>query len=304
MEKKRVILDTDIGTDVDDCLALAVLLASPELELVGVTTVYGDVLLRARMVMKLLRLRGRRDVPVAMGARQPLLGKRAVYWEGHEGKGVLAPEDERLMPIDEHAVDFIVRTVMAQPGQVHLLAVGPMTNVALAFLREPRLAVNLASLTLMGGVVGGAAALHLPWTEHNFKCDPEASHVVLAAGARPVVVPLDVTTRVCIRPEGVARIRAVGDSFHQAVADQVDLYPGFVRRGWTHLHDPLAAASLVRTDLLTLTPVRAVIEVGGEYTAGQMLVAQPKPDETPTADVALNVEVAMAETFIVDRLAN
>jgi purine nucleosidase len=301
---KHVILDTDIGTDVDDCLTLALILASPELDLIGVTTVYGDVLLRARMALKLLKLRGREDAPVAAGASQPLMRKRAIYWEGHEGKGLLEPEDAALAPSVEHAVDFIVRTVMAHPGEVHLLAIGPLTNVALAFLREPRLAQNLAGLMLMGGVVGGPATLHLPWVEHNIRCDPEAAYVVFSAGAPLTFVPLDVTTQVRIRTEDVARIRAVGDPYHRAVADQVDLYPGFTRRGgWTFLHDPLAAAVLVRPDLVTLTAVRALVETQGEHTAGATLVALPKEGEPATAAVALAVDAPSAEAFIVGRLA-
>ena len=93
MPPKLIILDTDIGTDVDDCLALALILASPELRLVAVTTVYGDTLLRSRMVMKLLELRGMAGIPVAAGAQKPLLGRLPVYWEGHEGQGVLEPAD-------------------------------------------------------------------------------------------------------------------------------------------------------------------------------------------------------------------
>ena len=96
MITKRIILDTDIGSDVDDCLALALCLASPELRLTAVTTVYGDVRLRARMVLKLLALRGVDDVPVAAGAEKPLLNRAPIHWEGHEGQGLLTPEDSAL----------------------------------------------------------------------------------------------------------------------------------------------------------------------------------------------------------------
>jgi purine nucleosidase len=302
MNPKPVILDTDIGTDVDDCLALSLILASPELDLVAVTTVYGDVLLRARMVDKLLALRGVREVPVAMGATKPLLGKRPVYWAGHEGVGLLGAEDQAFTPVEDHAVDLIVRKVMAQPKEITLIAIGPLTNVALAFLREPRLAQNLAGLVVMGGVVGGAHALHLPWTEHNFRCDPEAAHIVLSAGAPTTIVPLDVTTKVCIRRDDVTRIRAAGDPFHVAVADQVSLYPPFAQRGWTHLHDPLAVATFVEPSLVRLDSLRVLIETQGEHTAGAMLAALPEPEKPTNAEVALEVNAHRAEQFIVDRL--
>ena len=182
MVATRLILDTDIGTDVDDCLALAVILGSPELQLEGVTCVYGDVQLRARMVLELLRLAGRDDVPVMLGVELPLLRRRPVFWPGHEGKGLLETAEATVAPAPEHAVDYLVRTIMENPGEIHLLAVGPLTNVALAMQREPRLAERLGHLTIMGGAGRGPGQYGLPSAEHNVKCDPEAAHVVLIGG--------------------------------------------------------------------------------------------------------------------------
>lgn len=298
----RILLDTDIGTDVDDCLALALLLCSPEVELIGVTCVYGDVALRARMVAKLLRLRGRADVPVPTGASKPLLGRRPVYWAGHEGKGLLEPTDP-APPASEHAVDFMVRTVMANPGQIHLIAIGPLTNLALAFSHEPRLAQNLAHLTIMGGAVRGPGRLDLPYAEHNIACDPEAAQVVFTAGAPTTLIPLDVTTRVRFRTDGVARIRAGGTAFHDAVARQVELYPPFARRGWTHLHDPLAVASALQPDLVTTEAVHLDAETGGEHSAGATLVRAPSADAPANVAVALDVDVERFEELLPRRLA-
>src|SRR5919107_5245089 len=136
----------------------------------------------ARMVIKLLRLRNHPELPVMVGASEPLLSLRPVFWPGHEGLGLLEPEDEAIEPDREHAVDFIVRKVMENPGEIHLVAVGPLTNVALALLREPRLAQRLAHLTVMGGAVRGPDTLSLALAEHNIKCDPEAAHPVCARG--------------------------------------------------------------------------------------------------------------------------
>jgi purine nucleosidase len=300
----RVVLDTDIGTDVDDCLALALVLASPELSLEGVTCVYGDVDLRARMVRALLRLAGREDVPVMPGAGETLLGLRPIFWAGHEGTGLLDPEDDAPRPAAEHGVDYLVRRVMEQPGEIHLLAVGPLTNVALAVRREPRLAERLASLTIMGGALRGPDRLALSYAEHNVVCDPEAAHVVLTQPVPKVVVPLDVTTRVAIRPEDVARIRAAGSPFHEAVADQVERYPRFAARGATFLHDPLAAATLVRPSLVELLPLRVDVETQGRHGAGVTFMKLPNDDLPANARVALDVDVGAAERFIVDRLAS
>jgi purine nucleosidase len=307
MAFRRIILDTDIGTDPDDCLALALVLASRELELVALTTVYGDVALRARIALKLLRLRGLRDgLPVAMGADRPLVRQRPVYWAGHEGQGLLAPADEALQPSKQHAVDLIVEAVMARPGEITLVAIGPLTNVALAFLREPRLADSLAGMVLMGGVVGGTHARHLPSTEHNFRSDPDAAQIVLRAfpaSAPLTIVPLDVTTQVRIRSHDLAPIRAAGDAYHRALAGQVSLYPPFAQRGWGYLHDPLAVAALIEPSLVTPEPLLAVVESGEEPTAGKLLVAPPTQDAPATADVALHVDASSAERFILDRLA-
>ena len=303
MAMKPIILDTDIGTDVDDCLALALCLASPELKVIAITTVYGDTRLRARMVLKLLALRGVNDVPVAAGAEKPLLDRVPVYWEGHEGQGLLTPEDNALAPVAEHASDLIARVVMMRPGEIILIAIGPLTNVALAMLKEPRLARALGGLVIMGGVVGGKGALHLPWTEHNFRSDPEAAQIVLASGAPMAIVPLDVTTQVRIRPVGVARLAAADTPFHIAVADQVRQYPRYKQHGWTYLHDPLAVATVIRPELVKWESLNAVVEAEGTHTAGKLLVRLPSESAPATAEIALEVKVAQAEAFIIGRMA-
>ena len=294
-----LILDTDIGTDVDDCLALALLLASPEVELAAVTTVYGDVLLRSQMILKLLALRGAPGIPVAAGAEKPLEDRGPAHWEGHEGQGLLTPDDLALRPVAEHAAELIVRLAREHPGQIHLAAIGPLTNVALALLREPELPRLLAGVTIMGGAVGA----HLPPVEHNFRCDPEAAKIVLASGAKLRIVPLDVTMLVRIEESDVAPLRAVADSFHRAVADQIERYPKYQQRGrWTYLHDPLAVATLIRPDLVEWTPIHAQVETDGEYSAGKLISSTPGINKDVNAEIALRVDAPAAQRFIVERL--
>jgi len=300
----RLILDTDIGTDVDDCLALALILGSPELTLAGVTCVYGDVALRARMVRQLLALHGTRGVPVLQGARDTLLGLRPIYWEGHEGQGLLEGAQDTPGAESEDAVDFIVRTAREGSGAIHLLAIGPLTNVALALKRAPRLVHDLAGVTIMGGVIRGSGSLGLPYVEHNIRCDPEAAQIVFASGLPITLVPLDVTTRVRIDRDGVARIAAAGTPFHAAVADQVARYPRFGRLGYTFLHDPLAAAIVARPDLATYTVAHLDLELGGRHTAGATLLRAPSDDAPANVRVALDVDVAAAEEFVIARIAN
>ena len=299
----RVLLDTDIGTDVDDCLALAVLLGSPEIDLVAVTTVYGDVHLRGRMVARLLRLAGRADVPIHTGSSQTILGQREIYWAGHEGVGLLDDADRDWQPAEGHAVDVIVRTVMDNPGGIHLLAVGPMTNIALAIRREPRLLSSLAALTIMGGAARGYDGLHLPYAEHNFRCDPEAAAIVFAQPEVKTVVPLDVTTRTLIRADDLPTIRAGGSAFHEAVARQVELYPTVISTGATPLHDPLAAMAITRPDLMTFHDLHIEIDTTGPH-GGMSLMRQPTARIAANARVALTVDIAGAEREIIDRIAS
>jgi purine nucleosidase len=304
VERIPVILDTDIGTDVDDCLSLAVLLGSPEIDLVAVTTVYGDVALRARMARKLMALAGRGEVPVYEGVGAPLMRNRPVYWPGHEGIGLLDPGDEERygQVADRHAVDAIIERVMAAPGEMYLLAVGPLTNVAAALVRQPQVAYSLARLTIMGGFIA-------PWTggrelaEHNILCDPEAARVVFASGAPISLVPLDVTLKTVITREGVAAIRAVGTPFHAAVADQVARYPPFEERGGqTFLHDPLAALAITRPELLEWHELAVDIELAGRLTTGMTVARQPGPESPATASVAMGVDAIAAERLILERV--
>ena len=299
----KVVLDTDIGTDVDDCLALAVLLGSPEVELVGVTCVYADVRLRARMARKLLRLAGRPDVPVYAGLAPPLLGVRPVFWPGHEGVGLLGPDDEALLPETEDAVDALLRITAEQPGEIRLIAIGPLGNVALAIRRDAGFLDRLAGLTIMGGVFRGPGRWELPIIEHNIVSDPEAAQIVFGANPSCRLVPLDVTRRVVIRPADVERIRGKGTPFLDAVADQIERYPRFQQLGYTYLHDPLAVALLLDPSLATWEAMRVEVETGGRIAVGQTIGSIDHERENPV-QVALDVDVKRAEEFIVSRIAS
>lgn len=300
----RVIFDTDIGTDVDDILALAFLLGSPEIQLDGVTTVYGDVVLRARMVQKLLGLRGAEGIPVHTGIGKPLLGLDPVYWPGHEGVGLLDDNDDLPAPSETHAVDFLIGHVLANPGEITLLAVGPLTNVATAVIREPRFAESLKRLVIMGGRIDVSGTTENP-AEHNIKCDPEAAHVVFASGAPIELVPLDITLRAVIRQPGVDALRGKGTPYHEALAGQVARYPGFISRGGsTFLHDPLAAMAIVKPDNIGWTPYHIGVELAGTLTRAMTVARIPDDEHPTTARVATDLDAAGCEAFIAERLAS
>jgi purine nucleosidase len=297
---KRVILDTDIGTDVDDCIALALILASPELQLEGVTLVYGDVHLRGRIVQKLLRLRSV-DLPIRLGASLPINPIRPVYWAGHEGLGILESDDE-FIPSDESAAEFIIRMARENPGEIHLICIAPLTNAALAFQCEPKLAQLLAGITLMGGAIRGPGSFQLPYWEHNIGADSEASRIVFSSGAPITMVPLDVTTQVYFGSETARQLRAVGTPYHDAVAGQIELYPYVRRYGASHAHDPLAVATLIDPSFVTLESLHVDIETAGHLTMGASLAKKPSYSFPANADVALSVDAPRFEAFLLERL--
>jgi purine nucleosidase len=300
----RVIFDTDIGTDVDDIIALAFLLGSPEISLEGVTTVYADVELRARMVQKFLQLRGVSNVPVHVGVGRPLLALEPVFWMGHEGVGLLSDDDSLPANAGAHAVDFLIDHILANPGEITLLAVGPLTNVATAIIREPRFASSLKRLVIMGGCIVTSVC---DWgvAEHNIRCDPEAANIVFASGAPIELVPLDVTLRATIDQSGVEKIRARNSPYHLALADQIARFPMFADRGGeTFLHDPLAAMAVLWPELLTWEPYHVQVELTGRLTRAMTVATKAGKDRLATARIAMDLDIAACESLITERISN
>lgn len=296
-----IVLDTDIGTDVDDILALGLALRSPELELAAITVVYGDVDLRARMVAKTLALAGAPPVPLGRGISQPLLRQRSVYWAGHEGVGLLDGSEPALtLP---HAVELISQTVRARPGEITLVPIGPLTNLAAAVILDPGIVPLVREVVMMGGVAGRGPDLSLPPVEHNIRCDPEAAAVVFGAGWPITMVGLDVTTRVNLRREHLARLAASGTPLARALADQAGRYMDYRQRDFTHLHDPLAVAMLLDRSLVRTAPMHVAVELRGELTAGATVVRPPASDRPATAQVCLDVDAERAVELFLSRVS-
>jgi purine nucleosidase len=247
----RIVLDTDIGTDVDDLLALAMVPGRPDIDLAAVTVVYGDTDLRARLAATVCRCMGL-DVPVRRGVGEPLSG-REVMWAGFEGEGVDGIDAARYD--DGDAVDLLVELAAQSPGTIDLVAVGPLTNVAAALSRDPRFGANLRSVTVMGGEVANG------WPEHNFTSDARAAEIVLGARIPVTVVPLDQTLRVRVTVselEEAGRTHPLG----RLLAEQASRFwawlagrlPGVAEdAGWAH--DPTALVTLLEPDLISETPM-------------------------------------------------
>lgn len=234
----RVILDTDIGTDVDDAMALSQLFGLTEVDLVGITTVYGDTLLRARLARRLASLAGR-EVPVHAGRRDPRSG-REVWWAGHEGALYEGLERETVEPTD--AVAFLVEQVLASPGEIDVVAIGPLTNIAEAIDADPRFAGAVRHLWIMGG------AFTTDEPEHNFRSDTHAAEVVFASGIPMTVTGLEATRQVEIRRDELARIGAAGELGAILVAE-IEQWWRFWNEEWNVPHDPVTVLTMVEPEL-------------------------------------------------------
>ncbi len=237
---KKIILDTDIGDDVDDALALTFALLCGQIELVGVTTVFRDTTRRAELACCVLDTLGRGDVPVFAGTGKPLFDSHA------KGRAAIESHRPRQMeairrypgtagPAAGRAVDFIVDTIMSGDGDITLVPIGPLTNIAAAFTLEPRLAEK-TTICLMGGCVGRLRA------EWNIFCDPEAAHVVFGAGVPITMVGLDVTEKCRLSAAQVEAIGLVDRTINRLCFDLIQLWREDSGREHPILHDPLAVA--------------------------------------------------------------
>jgi purine nucleosidase len=238
---RAIVLDTDIGSDVDDALCLALALAAPELEICGLTTVGNESERRAHVAAKLLSLAQRSDIPVFAGCRVPVLGERRFNWFGHEAGETLEPGEEPVIA-DEHGVDALLR-LSREHEALEIVAVGPLTNIAVALMKDPDLAGRVERLTVMGGHIrrveyGGH--LFAPGVDYNLCSDPHASYVVLRSGIPTRLVTADVTLQAWLSDEQLGRIEAADSEFHRVLAAEI--------RSWTPIQQRIFAGAGCNTD--------------------------------------------------------
>ncbi|MFB5269423.1 nucleoside hydrolase [Paenibacillus enshidis] len=279
----RIILDTDIGTNADDAVALALALKSPEIRIAGITTVYGKVRTRALIAQKVLDLCGVRHIPVCPGIELPLLRNRPLLRAGIEGKGMHLEESGGKF--DKHAVDFIVQTVMENPGEITLVMIGPHTNVATAMIREPRIAECVKQIVMMGGVTRLAPnGSNLSPIEHNIQCDPEAATVVFASGAPILMLGLDVTRQAVFSREEADLMGTSGTLLTGTLVRMMHDFMDYMERDFSYMCDPLAIAVLLDPTLIRTKRMNIqVLYERGEFS-GQTIAE---------ASAAGNVETAL-----------
>ena len=292
---RHIILDTDPG--IDDALALFLALASPEVQLEAITTVSGnvDVAFTTYNALTLLELAGRTDIPVARGCDRPLIRQpfNAAFVHGDNGLGGLQLPEPHIQPLAEHAIDVIIEKVMAAPKEITLVAIGPLTNIALALRQEPRIVEQVQEVVIMGGALL-VPGNDTPEAEFNIYVDPQAAHIVLHAGWPIRLVSLDATTRTVLQREQIQTLAhsesPVLCSIKQMLDYSFDVYgPQYGISGF-QMHDPLCQAAAFPPDLITWVPVYVDVELHGTLTLGET-VAYFNRRGVPSPNVLASVGV-------------
>ena len=293
---KKILLDCDPG--LDDALALLLAHGDPNIELVGVTTVGGNVGLpqTTRNALALREYLHFEKVAVAAGASQPLSGetRSAIHVHGESGLGTAALPEPILAVDDRHAVDFIIETVRASPGAIHLVATGPLTNIALALQKEPAIARLVASFTIMGGSFTRGNAT--PAAEFNIYADPTAARTVFDADWQVVMVGLDLTLQARANGPVVERLGRLGVLAHELILPLATFWGGATQfdahtsnGDGQAVHDVCAIAHVARPDLFASRPARVRVETTGEFTSGMTVVDFDSPFPNAIVPVALDV---------------
>lgn len=273
---RRVLLDTDPG--IDDALAILLALASPEIELAALSVVHGNCSLSAavRNALAVLALGAGGHIPVAVGCDRPLLRQpyMALEIHGDAGLGYARLPAAPFSPVAEHAVDLLIREILSAPGAVTLCAVGPLTNVALAIRKEPRIVDHVQQLIFMGGAFR-ADGNATPLAEFNVYADPHAAQIVFESRMPIIVMPWDITKDVRISRADVDRLRARGGPIPQFVAEATQFYMDvhFTHFGYEGcaVNDPAALALAWMPELAELTPIAVAVETGSELTMGKTI---------------------------------
>jgi purine nucleosidase len=299
-----LILDCDPG--LDDALALLLAHGDPGLDLVAVTTVGGNVSLEGttRNALQLREYLGFHEVPVAAGAAGPLTGptRDAADVHGASGLGNVTLPTAVLATSEIPAVDLIIQTLQAAPGTVHLVATGPLTNIALALAKEPRIVEWAASFIIMGGSYTRGNAT--PAAEFNIYADPDAAAAVFAAGWTVVMVGLDLTLQAVVHEGIVDRMHKLGPLGVDLIAPLATFWTNPLDDEWDGqaLHDVCAVAYLARPDLFTTKPARVEVELTGTFTRGATVVDFHAA--APNATVLTKVDVEGFWDYVHEAWAN
>ena len=305
-----IIIDTDPGQD--DAVAILLALASPELEVLGITAVAGNVPLALTELnaRKICELAGRPDIKVFAGAIRPMCRDLVTAEQVHGKTGLDGPVlPAPKMPLQkQHAVDYIIDTLMArESGTVTLCTLGPLTNVALALLKEPRIGPRIKRIVAMGGgfFEGGNVT---PTAEFNIYVDPHAARLVLETGIPFTLIPLDCTHQALTTKARTEKFRSMGNMTGPATAQLLEFFERFDEEKYGTdggpLHDPCVIAWLLRPELFTSRVVNVAVECESELTMGMTVVDWWKvSSRKPNATVCRGINADGFFELLTERLA-
>jgi len=273
MTPKRIILDTDPG--IDDALAILLAIASPELMLDSVITVHGNCAVEQTTInaLSILELVGASHIPVAKGFSLPLVQPSLLALEthGNSGLGYAKLSSPQSKPIGQHGSDFLIERIMSNPGEITLVAIGPLTNVAVAIRKEPRIIQALKEIIIMGGAVRHQGN-STPMAEFNVHVDPHASHMMYHSGIPMTLVPLDVTYQCILTPADVKRLNKINSPITKFIDDSTRFYMEF-HDEYQHIdgcaiNDPLALALAFAPELCTYEEHYVDVDISGGVSMG------------------------------------
>ena len=302
------LIDCDPGHD--DAIALLLALASPEVELLGVTTVAGNQTLEKTTTnaLRVLELAGRGDVPVAAGADRPLARELFIADYVHGESGLDGPElpEPRAEPVDQHAVDFLAERILGSPRPVTLVPIGPLTNVALLLSRYPQAAGNVERVVIMGGAV--AEGNVTPAAEFNIYVDPEAAWRVFHSGLPVTMIGLDVTHRALMMPVHVEPLRASSE-VGRFVAELHDFFVRYHERTYgtegAPIHDAVAVAQVLRPGIVETLHRHVDVDCESRLCRGRTVVdLWHRTGEQPNADVGVGIDADAFLELLCERIAS
>jgi len=282
---QKIVIDTDIGSDIDDALALAFAVLRPELEVKAITTVYGRTDLRARLAQKLLKIMGREDVPVAPGHRLPLEPideeTRTRLDRQVPSQCTFVTEDEALPPFaSEDAVELMANAIEQAPGEVGVVTIGALTNLAALLRDRPEIRQKIPFVCAMGG------ELNLNRAEYNIKCDPEAARVVFESGLPILLGTWEITARVVMLPPQIDIVANVAAPLCEALSRLIDLWmPHRGHKRGPVLYDVSAVLAAFDKKYFTLERKCVRVETNGEFTRGYTVCVPGEPNMEVTTDI-------------------
>ena len=306
---QRILLDCDPGHD--DAIALLLAARAPGIQLEAITTVAGNQTLEktTHNALKVCSVAGIRTVPIAAGMDRPLVRPLHIAADIHGTSGMDGPAlpepDLTVAPI--HGVDLLIERLLASDGDLTIVATGPLTNVAAALRREPRIVPKIQQIVLMGGAIGLGNVT--PAAEFNIYVDPEAAHIVFACGRPVTMIGLDVTHQAQATPAVRSRIRAFGSPVALLVDDLLGFFAETYHRVFGFLappvHDPCAVARVIDPTLIRTQPMYVTVELCGTWTVGRTVCDVHDVTGQPTnVEVGLELDVPRFWDVLIEVLAS